>query len=94
MAHATSLILDVILVVVALAVYFARPRIGGELAKGLRILLAGILVLGFAHLIETLMFVLFGLSPEVNEILHRVLIAAAFVFFIIGFITIRRAFES
>jgi hypothetical protein len=41
-----SLLLDILLVVAAIVAYLARPRIGGELAKGLRILLAGVMVLG------------------------------------------------
>ncbi len=41
-----SLSLDILLVFAAGVAYLARPRIGGQLAKGLRVLLAGVIVLG------------------------------------------------
>ena len=89
-----SLALDILLVVAAVAAYLARPRIGGQLARGLRILLVGVLILGFAHLFETALFVLLNANTQVNEIIHRLLIATAFVFVILGFWIMRRAFEE
>jgi hypothetical protein len=94
MLQSVSFVLDVILVVAALAAYFARPRIGGELVKGLHRLLTGILILGLAHLFETLLFVLFNVGTEANEVVHRVLVGVAFVFVIAGFNQMRKAFES
>jgi hypothetical protein len=89
-----SFILDVLLVIAAIAAYLTRPRIGGQLAKGLRLLLIGILVLGFAHMIETLLFVLFYLEAPLNEVIHRVLVAIGFIFVIAGFAQMRGAFEK
>lgn len=89
-----SLALDVILVVAGIAAFMARPRIGGELARGLRVLLAGIIVLGFAHLAETASLALLGFNIEVNEIAHRLLVGVAFVLIIAGFMIMRRAFEG
>ena len=89
-----SFILDVLLVIAAVAAYLARPRIGGQLAKGLRVLLAGVIILGFAHLIETGLFVIFSLNLQVNEIVHRLLVVIGFVFVIRGFSTMRRAFDE
>jgi hypothetical protein len=89
-----SFVLDFLLVVAAIVAYLARPRIGGELAVGLRILLVGVVVLGFAHLIETALFVLFNIDLQVNEVIHRLLVATAFVFIILGFIKMRQAFEG
>ena len=89
-----SLILDILLVIAAVAAYLARPRIGGQLARGLRTILAGVMLLGFAHLIETVLFSLFNLDRPTNEVIHRLLIAAGFVFVILGFNTMRRAFEK
>ena len=89
-----SFILDILLVVAAVLSYLARPRIGGQLAKGLRTVLVGLMILGFAHLIETLLFVVFNENTQTNEIIHRLLIATGFVFVIWGFSTMRRAFEE
>lgn len=89
-----SFILDGLLVLAAIAAYLARPRLGGELAKGLRILMSGVMLLGFAHLAETLMFVALNLSLEVNEIIHRLLVGVGIVLVMLGFIIMRRAFEE
>ena len=54
----------------------------------------GLMLLGFAHLIETGLFVLFNLELHVNEIIHRLIVMAGFVFVIWGFIIMRQAFEK
>ena len=89
-----SFILDVFLVIAAIIAYLMRPRIGGQLAKGLRILLIGILVLGFAHMIETILFIFFHVAAPLNEVIHRLLVATGFILVIIGFARMRGAFES
>jgi len=86
------LILDFLLVVAALVAYVTRPRLGGQLAKGLRILLVGVMILGFAHMIESFLFLLFNFDLLANEIFHRLLVGLGFVFVIMGFSTMRRAF--
>jgi hypothetical protein len=89
-----SFVLDLLLVVAAIVAYLARPRIGGELSVGLRILLVGVIILGLAHLIETALFVLLNESLQLNEVIHRLLVATGFVFVILGFIRMRQAFEE
>ncbi len=89
-----SFVLDVLLIVAAVLAYLNRPRIGGQLAKGLRILLIGVMVLGLAHFIETGLFLLFNFPIGVNEVLHRLLIVVGFGFVIFGFVMMRRAFEE
>jgi hypothetical protein len=87
-----AFVLDIFLVIAAIAAYLARPRIGGQLAKGLQILMIGILVLGLAHLIETLLFSLFYVDRPLNEVVHRLLVGLGFIFVIIGFVRMRKAF--
>jgi hypothetical protein len=89
-----AFVLDIFLVMAAIAAYLARPRIGGQLAKGLQTLMIGILVLGFAHLIETLFFTLYFVDRPLNEVIHRLLVAAGFIFVIIGFVRMRNAFDG
>lgn len=89
-----AFVLDILLVIAAVAAYLARPRIGGQLAKGLRTLMTGILVLGFAHMIETLLFILFNIGTPFNEVIHRLLVAGGFIFVIAGFTRMRKAFDS
>jgi DMSO/TMAO reductase YedYZ heme-binding membrane subunit len=90
--HLVSFALDILLVIGALVAYLTRPRIGGQLARGLRILLVGVMILGLAHLIETLLFAVVQVDLVTNEIIHRVLIGIGFVFVILGFLIMRRAF--
>jgi hypothetical protein len=89
-----AFVLDIFLVIAAIAAYLSRPRIGGQLAKGLQTLMTGILVLGLAHLIETLFFTLFFVDRPLNEVIHRLLVAAGFIFVIVGFVRMRKAFDS
>ncbi len=89
-----SFALDVILVMAAVAAFLIRPRIGGQLAVGMRTLLIGVMILGLAHLIETLLFIVFTVSTEVNEIAHRLLVGVGFIFVISGFAKMRRVFPE
>jgi hypothetical protein len=88
-----SLILDVLLVVAAVIAYLARPQIGGALAKGLRILLIGVMVLGLAHFIETILFTLLQVGQDDNEVIHRLLVVTGFIFIIWGFLKMRDALK-
>ena len=89
-----AFVLDIILVIAAIAAYLARPRIGGQLAKGMRSLTTGLLVLGFAHLLETLFFTIMIVNRPVNEVIHRLLVTAGFIFVILGFVQMRKAFDG
>ena len=89
-----AFILDIILVLAAIGAYLARPRIGGQLAKGMRSLTTGLLVLGFAHLIETLFFTVFFVDRPLNEVIHRLLVIVGFIFVILGFVRMRKAFDG
>jgi hypothetical protein len=88
-----SLVLDVLLIVAAVIAYLARPQIGGTLAKGLRILLIGVMVLGLAHFIETILFGVFQINQDANEVIHRLLVAIGFIFVIWGFTKMREALK-
>ena len=88
-----SLILDLLLIAAAVIAYLARPRIGGALAKGLRVLLIGIMILGLAHFIETLLFAVLQMSHDANEVIHRLLVGLGFVFVIWGFLKMREALK-
>ena len=89
-----SFLLDILLVIAAVAAYLSRPRIGGQLVKGLQVLMIGIMILGFAHLVETLLFALTIVGTSLNEIIHRLLVAIGFLFVILGFNRMRKAFDG
>jgi hypothetical protein len=89
-----SFALDIVLIAAAVIAYHARPRIGGQLAVGLRMLLVGVMILGLAHFIETGLFVVFQVDLQFNEVIHRVLVGLGFIFVIVGFYRMRKAFEE
>ncbi len=89
-----AIVLDVLLVIAAVAAYLSRPRIGGELAKGLSTLTTGVVVLGLAHLIETLLFAVLNVTTPLNEVIHRILVGTGFIFVILGFTRMRKAFDG
>jgi len=89
-----AFVLDIFLVIAAFAAYLARPRIGGQLSKGMRSLTTGLLVLGFAHLIETLFFTIIFVDRPLNEVIHRLLVAIGIIFVYVGFIRMRKAFDN
>lgn len=89
-----SLILDILLVIIGIVTYLRRPKMGGLFARGLRVLLVGLLILGFSHMAETGLFVLFDMDQSWNEVLHRLLVGVAFGFVLWGFIRMQRALDG
>ena len=89
------LVLDIALVISALLALFFRPRIGGQLSVGLRLLMVGVLILGITHLIDTLINYYVPAVTTVNRsLLHRSLNLVGFVFIFIGFFRMSRAINA
>ncbi|MCZ8256609.1 MAG: hypothetical protein O9327_13205, partial [Polaromonas sp.] len=55
-------------------------QISGAMGVTIKQVAVGSIILGFAHLIETLMFHLLNLPSDINELVHRVIILIGFVF--------------
>jgi len=72
--------------------FLAQPRNGGALGRGVRILAAGFLMIGFAFFSETGLFIISRISTQANEIVHRLLIGLGLVLIIWGFYLMWRAF--
>lgn len=66
-------------VLLGLGVWFAVLASELEAAHGRKVSLisAGLIVLGAAHLIETVSITILGVSPEVVELLHRGIVFAS-----------------
>ncbi|MBI5301865.1 MAG: hypothetical protein HY868_06995 [Chloroflexi bacterium] len=89
-----TFVLDFVLVLATIIVYVARPQIGGQLARGLRILLIGLVIIGLSSLVETVVFSLYVLDLQLVELVFRVLISFGFIWIIWGFILMRQAFKD
>ena len=87
--------LDIILVISALLALYYRPRIGGQLAIGLRLIMIGVFILGVTHLTDTLLkdFVSV-IDATARPLLHRGLNVVGFLFIFIGFFRMRKAIEA
>ena len=94
--HTLTLLLDIILVVAAFLALYYRPRIGGTLAVGLRLIMVGVFILGLTHLSDTLMKELIGemIDAVTRPLLHRGLNVVGFLFIFGGFFRMRAAIES
>ena len=87
--------LDILLVLSAFLALYFRPKIGGQLAVGLRIIMVGVFLLGLTHLTDTLLkdFVEM-IDATTRPLLHRGLNVVGFLFIFIGFFQMRKAIES
>lgn len=93
--HTLTYVLDIILVLSAFLALYFRPKIGGQLAIGLRLIMVGVLILGLTHLTDTLLkdFVA-TIDATTRPLLHRGLNVAGFLLIFVGFFQMRKAIES
>src|SRR5258706_13742301 len=90
-AHGFTYFLDILLVISALLALYFRPRIGGQLAVGLRLIIIGVFILGLTHLNHTLLkkFVS-AIDATTRPLLHYRLYVAGFILIFIGFFFIKQ----
>lgn len=77
--------LDFLLVAAAIwmAVTVAQLRLGGALSSSVNRVVIGAVILGVAHMVETLSLQ-YGMDETANELVHRVIILFGFVALIMG----------
>ncbi len=86
-----NLVLDFVLVVASLWMVIVVRGIGGIVGRSLNLIVAGAIVLGFAHLVAT-----FGGPGQLgifdgvtNNFVHRLIVLIGFVLVVFGFRQIR-----
>ncbi len=81
-----NIIMDLILVALSIwMVFTARTMsVGGAVGKTVNLVVGGAIVLGLAHLIETLLGALSGLTTGQNELMHRSIILVGFACLALG----------
>lgn len=81
-----NIAMDVVLV--ALSVWMSLTAramsMGGSVGKTVNLVVAGAIVLGLAHLIETLLGSFTSLTTDQNELIHRMIILIGFVCLTVG----------
>jgi hypothetical protein len=76
-----NFLLDLVLIAIGfwLAWNAAATRLKGTLGGAMRLISFGALILGVAHLVETVLDQHFQVPMEVNELVHRLLILVGFL---------------
>jgi hypothetical protein len=77
--------MDFLLIAAAvwMAITVVKLRLGGALSSSVNRIVAGAMILGIAHVIETLSLQ-HGMEEHLNELVHRVIILAGFLALILG----------
>lgn len=82
-------ILDFVLVAASIWMIIAVRGVGGLVGRTLNLIVIGAIILGVAHLIATAGTSIFHLDGTLNNLIHRIIVLAGFVFLIFGFQQIR-----
>ncbi len=78
-------ILDIVLIAASIFMVISVRGIGGIWGKAFGFLAWGAIVLGLAHLIETITFSMLKLPTDMVEFIHRLIILLGFVLLTVGF---------
>lgn len=94
--HFASYALDFVLIAAGfwMATTARQMQMRGAVGSTLRQVSIGAVVLGFAHLIETVLFEVFDVGTEANELVHRVIILVGFLFIANGLRQFARSLKS
>jgi hypothetical protein len=87
-------LMDIVLLLVSFWMAFTarKMNMGGAVGKTISLVVYGAVVLGLAHLAETLISTLLGIPNEVNEMIHRVIVLIGFVLLTIGLRSLGQSF--
>jgi len=80
-----NLILDFVLIIASVWMVTIVAGYGGMIGKAFTLIGWGAIILGIAHFVETITFKLLGLSPELVELTHRLIVLAGFMLIVFGF---------
>jgi hypothetical protein len=80
-----NVVLDFVLVAASIWMIVAARGVGGLVGRTLTFMVIGAIILGIAHLLATVGTSVFQLNGTLNNLIHRVIVLAGFVFLIIGF---------
>jgi hypothetical protein len=84
-------VLDIVLIIAAIWMVIVVRGLGGVIGKGLNWITIGALVLGIAHLLDTLIRAIgLGWDAPTYSFAHRIVVLAGFVVLIVGFQQIQR----
>jgi hypothetical protein len=79
-------IMDFILLLVSfwMALTARKMNMGGAVGKTISLVVYGAVVLGLAHLTETILSTFFNIPNDVNELIHRNIVLLGFILLTVG----------
>lgn len=85
--EAINFAIDIVLIICGVLATWYAWSIGGSIGHGsLKLMAGGFIVLGFAHFIETLVFVVIPELPvESGETIHRAIVFVGFILILTGY---------
>jgi hypothetical protein len=86
-------IMDVVLLIVSfwMAYTAKRMNMGGAIGKTINMVVYGAIVLGLAHLTETILADFFKVPNDLNELIHRTIVLLGFVLLTFGLSSLGRS---
>jgi hypothetical protein len=86
--------MDVVLLLVSfwMALTARKMNMGGAVGKTISMVVYGAIVLGLAHLAETLISTFFDIPNEANEMIHRIIVLIGFVLLTVGLRSLGQSF--
>lgn len=84
-----NVILDFVLVAASVWMIIAVRGVGGLVGRTLNLIVIGAIILGIAHLLATFGSSVLHIDGVTNNLIHRIIVLAGFVFLIFGFQQIR-----
>jgi hypothetical protein len=83
--NTVNVILDFVLVIAAIWMILAARGVGGIVGRTMNLIVIGAIVLGVAHLLATLGTQVLKIDGGTNNLIHRLIVLAGFVFMVFGF---------
>ena len=84
------IILDFVLIAAAGWAIWAAKGLGGVVGKAFNFILGGMILLGLAHISETITFELLSWEIDLVELTHRLIVLSGFVLLTMGFQQIQK----
>lgn len=79
-----NFVMDFVLLLLAFWMVWAARGLGGVVGQSMNLVTAGAVILGLAHLSETILFEFFHIEAAFGEFIHRLVILLGFVFLTLG----------
>ncbi len=84
-----NIVLDFVLIGASIWMLYSVRGIGGIVGRSLNLIIAGAIVLGFAHFITDELLNFKVLQPDPNNLVHRLIVLVGFVLVTLGFQRVR-----